>query len=329
MSEFKDFITNTNFIGSYNVFLSGNVDDKNKGFVFVEDDSDSSFWQEFISHFYPDEYTFHISSKSGKKVTGKRFLETMYDKTSSQFIIAVDSDYDYIASKAQPDHDFNNSKYIIHTYGFSRESVQLEKESLQNFFRRCRWTISHNIDLIGFLDSFSKISFEGLTKYFALLQSNGYSTKFQKEFDDCFNVKNRKLVGENLDLDSSIIDTISNNLDGFFNSKDVSREEAETAKSFLESIGINNDNAYRFISGHVFFDLMKKIHSDTLIQLQEKGIEQIDQDLTGVERGNRVKQIRNNFKDNFSFNTHCNLYPINSEDEIHKLILSDIENIKN
>lgn len=329
MSEFKEFITNTNFIGSYNVFLSGNIDDKNKGFVFVEDDSDSSFWEEFISHFYPDEYTFRTSSKSGEKITGKRFLESVYDKASSQFIIAVDSDYDYIASKTQPDHAFNNSKYIIHTYGFSRESVQLEKKSLQNFFRRCKWTISHSIDLIGFLDSFSKISFEGLTKYFVLLQSNGYSTEFQKEFDNCFNVKDRKLVGENLHLDSSIIDTIRNNLDNFFNSKDVSREETETAKSFLESIGINNDNAYRFISGHVFFDLMKKIHSDTLIQLQKKEIEQIDQDLTGVERGNRVKQIRNNFKDTFSFNAHCNVYPINLEDEVHRLILSDIENIKN
>ena len=329
MSEFKEFITNTNFIGSYNVFLSGNINDRDKGFVFVEDDSDSSFWEEFISHFYPDEYTFRTSSKSGEKVTGKRFLESIYDKASSKFIIAVDSDYDYIASKSQPDHAFNHSNYIIHTYGFSRESVQLEKRSLHNFFRRCKWTISHNIDLITFLNAFSKISFKGLTKYFTLLQLNGYSTEFQKEFDSCFNVKDRKLVSEDLHLDLSAIDTISNNLDAFFSNKVISAEETETAKKFLESISIDNDNAYRFISGHVFFDLMKKIHADTLLQLQKKEIEQIDQSLTGVERGNRVKQIKNGFRDTFSFKTHCNVYPINLEDEVHRLILSDIENIKN
>lgn len=329
MSEFKEFITNTNFIGSYNVFLSGNINDKTKGFVFVEDDSDSSFWEEFISNFYPDDYTFRTSSKSGEKVTGKRFLESVYDKASSQFIIAVDSDYDYIASKTQPEHAFNHSKYIIHTYGFSRESVQLEKRSLQDFFRRSKWTISHNVDLIEFLDLFSKMSFEGLTKYFILLQSNGYSTEFQKEFDNCFNVTDRKLVGEDLRLDLGVIDIIRNNLDYFFDSKIFSVEEIEAAERFLQSIYINSANAYRFISGHVLFDLMKKIHSDTLVQLQKKEIEQIDRNITGVQRGDRVKQIKHAFKDTFSFKAHCNVYPINLEDEIHQLILSDVENIKN
>lgn len=328
MSEFKGFITNTNFISSYNVFLSGNIQDKNKGFVFVEDDSDSNFWEEFISHIYPGEYTFRTSSKSGEKITGKRFLESIYDKASSKFIIAVDSDYDYIAAKDQPDHAFNHSKYIIHTYGFSRESVQLEKSSLQEFFRRCKWTVTHNVDLMGFLDLFSKLSFQNLTKYFILLKANGYSTEFQKDFDSCFNVKDRELVDENLCLDLSIIDSIEHSLDAFFINKNISIEEIESAQCFLESIGINNGNAYRFISGHVFFDLMKKIHADTLIQLKKKEIEKIDRNVTGVERGNRVKQIKNGFKDTFSFNAHCNVYPINLEDEVHKLILADIKNIK-
>lgn len=328
MSEFKGFITNHQFVGSYNAFLTGDAKDSTKGFVFVEDDSDSSFWEEFISQYYPDEYTFRTSSKSHQKITGKRFLESIYETASSKIIIAVDSDYDYIAAKDIPEHAFNQSKYIIHTYGFSRESVQLEKNSLQEFFRRCKWTVSHNIDLIKFLDEFSRVSFEGLAKYLVLLKRNNYNSKYQKDFDSCFNVLNKELVNEELYLDNSIIYTINTNLNDFFDGKDISAADISAAKDFLISICINKENAYRFISGHVFFDLINKIYLDTIIQLKKKEVEIIKDGLTGTEIGYRIAQIMTEFKDLFSFKAHCHLYPINHEDEVHRLILLDIKNIK-
>lgn len=328
MSEFKGFITNHQFVGSYNAFLTGDIKDSTKGFVFVEDDSDSSFWEEFISQYYPDEYTFRTSSKSNQKVTGKRFLESIYGDASRKIIIAVDSDYDYIAAKDKPEHAFNQSKYIIHTYGFSRESVQLEKNSLQEFFRRCKWTVSHNVDLIKFLDDFSRVSFEGLAKYCVLLKRNNYNSEYQKDFDSCFNVLNQELVDEDLYLDNSITCTINTNLNDFFDDKGISATDISAAKGFLTSIYINEDNAYRFISGHVFFDLINKIYLDTIIQLKKKEVGIIKSSLTGAEIGNRVGQIKTEFKDLFSFKSHCHLYPINHEDEVHRLILLDVKNIK-
>lgn len=328
MSEFKGFITNDLFAGSYNALLTGDPKDRTKGFVFVEDDSDSSFWEEFISQYYPDEYTFRTSSKSNKKVAGKRFLESIYETASSKIIIAVDSDYDYIAAKDKPEHAFNQSKYIIHTYGFSRESVQLEKNSLQEFFRRCKWTVSHNIDIIKFLEEFSIVSFDGLAKYLVLLKRNDYNSKYQKDFDSCFNVLNKELVNEELYLDNSTIYNINTNLNDFFDDKGISAADISAEKVFLTSISINKDNAYRFISGHVFFDLINKIYLDTIIQLKKKEVDIVKNGLTGTEIGNRIAQIMNEFKDLFSFKAHCNLYPINREDEVHKLILLDIKNIK-
>lgn len=329
MSEFKGFITNHQFAGSYNALLTGDPKDCTKGFVFVEDDSDANFWEEFISQYYPDEYTFRTSSKSSQKVTGKRFLESIYDTASSKIIIAVDSDYDYIASKDKPEHAFNQSKYIIHTYGFSRESVQLEKNSLREFFRRCKWTVSHNIDIIKFLEEFSIVSFNGLAQYLVLLKRNDYDSKYQKDFDICFNVLNERLVNEELYLDNSIINNIRNNLDKFFDDKNISTANINDEKDFLINISINEYNAYRFISGHVFFDLINKIYSDTIIQLKKKEVEIIKSSQVGKEIGNRIAQMTTEFKDSFSFKTHCNLYPINREDEVHKLILLDIKNIKN
>lgn len=328
MSEFSDFLTDKNYISSYNVFLSGDTADKDNGIIYVEDASDWKFWEEFIGYHYPEEYICRPSSKDGKTVTGKRFLETIYDKANEKVIIAIDSDYDYIASKAQASHVFNHNKYIIHTYGFSRESVQLEKHHLQSFFEQCRLTLPNTVNLLDFLDQFSEISFKALARYKVLLDRVNYVNIYEGEFNSCFNIINKKLVDDYLNLDLSTISEIEGSLDRFFSEKNLSKNDIDEAKDFLNRISINKSNAYRFISGHIFFDLVKKIHKGALSQLMKNEIIKVKEDVDKNSIKDGVSHVTNLFKESFSFDTYCNMRRVDPNDEVHKLILSAIHKIK-
>ncbi|MGM8899298.1 MULTISPECIES: hypothetical protein [unclassified Psychrobacter] len=328
MSEFSDFLTDRDYIGSYNVFLSGNIADKDNGIIYVEDASDWKFWEEFIDYYYPKEYMCRPSSKDGKTVTGKRFLETIYDTANEKVIIAVDSDYDYIASKAQASHVFNHNKYIVHTYGFSRESVQLEKYHLQNFFERCKLTLPNTVNLLEFLEKFSEISFSALARYTVLLKRVNYINIHENGFNSCFNILDNKLIDNDLNVDLSTINKIENSFDLFFSEKNISENDIDEAEYFLKRIGINKGNAYRFISGHVFFVIVKKIHKDSLLQLMKDEIVKVKEDVDKKSIKGMVSHVTHLFKNSFSFDTYCNMRYVDPDDEVHKLILSAIDNIK-
>lgn len=328
MSEFHDFFTSKNFIGAYNVFSSGDIKDKNKGIIYVEDASDYSFWEGFIGYHYPNEYMCRPSSKEGKTVTGKRFLEKIYKDANEKIIIAVDSDYDYIASKVQEDHIFNHNKYVIHTHGFSRESVQIEKDSLDHFFKLCRLTIPNTVNLSSFLNDFSEIAFKGLAKYIVILNRIDYSNIYDSEFNSCFHLLDENMVDENLLISKSGIEKIEKKMDLFFDDKCIYEDDIIKSEYFLNDIGINRDNAYRFISGHVLFDLIKKIHKINLSQLMKHEIKNINKNVTGNEIKDRVNQVKTRFNDSFSFDTYCHMRQVDLEDEVHKFILSAIKNIK-
>lgn len=329
MSEFHDFFTDKDFVGSYNVFISGNIEDRNNGIIYVEDATDWLFWEEFVAYYYPKEYMCRPSSKNGKTVTGKRFLETIYDQANDKVLIAVDSDYDYIISKLEADHPFNNNKYIMHTYGFSRESVQLEKHNLQNFFRKSKLTIPNDIDLLGFLNALSEIAFKALAKYILLVKSIGYKTTYSKRFNSCFNVLGIKIINENLSLNPQVIPSIDRKIDAFFSDKSLPDSEIIDTEDFLNKIGVNKDNAYRFISGHVLFDLLKKIHKDTLKILMRSEIKNVEGTVSENEVKSRTVQVVTLFENLFSFDTYCNMCTIDPNDEIHGFILSDIKSIRN
>lgn len=328
MSEFQDFFTNKKFIGSYNAVLSGNNEDKNNGIIYIEDASDGSFWEHFIGYCYPNQYICRPSSVNGKNVAGKRFLEKIYTEANEKAIVAVDSDYDYIASKKDVNHAFNHNKYIIHTYGFSRESVEIEKDRIQVFFKKCRLTIPNNVNLLDFINRFSELCFKGLTRYIVFLEANNFNSMHNKDFHSCFNVLKTKLVDRNLDLDFSVMVDIDRKIDLFFYDKNISAIDIDNMKIFLNNIGINEGNAYRFISGHVLYDLVKKIHRESLNQLMKSEAKNIRNNVNKGEIKSRVEQIRKKFISSFSIETHCSTMNIDHNDSLHEKIIFNIKNIK-
>ncbi len=275
MSNFQDFFTNADYIGGYNAIREHDISARDMGVVYVEDGSDVMFWREFIEKHFPNRYRFQTASNG---VTGKRALEKLYDTANKKALIAVDSDYDCIKAKFDTNHPFNrnHNHCILHTVGFSRESALIEKDSLQGFLQRCQYTVPHNINLTDFIDEFSQWAWFGLSRFITANYNDRYQFLAgidlhheESAFHKCFNITDKQLICEDLTLDHSLLATVKDNLDNLFQKNNFTDSDLQTTEKILIELGINENNAYRFICGHTLEELIKAIHNQLLKKLNK------------------------------------------------------------
>lgn len=326
MSDYSKYFTNPNFIGAYNASKEGSKDAFQKGIVYIEDDSDQNFWEKFINIYYPNQYNIQASIVGRPGIRGKRALEQFFDSANRKVVIAVDSDYDYICPNYKLGYYFNENKFIIHTFGFSRESALLEKTHIQSFLTSIKHTISHKVDFLSFINSFSKLAFKGLVLFtIELTEGNPHQLK-ECDFDSCFHILNLTIINESLEINYDLISIISERINVFFKQSNHPEGNIKSKEKDLNALGVQEDNAYRFISGHLFYDIITTLHTQLINQLRKLEIEKIRREFSGEATGNRIKQLNKIFNDDFSIVTHCRNYPVNDSDEIHSKIKERVSN---
>lgn len=322
MSDFQSYLTNGNFISAYLANKEGNKDSAQKGLVYIEDDSDQVFWEKFINSLFPNQYNVQASIKDRPSQRGKRALEKLYEGANDKVLIAVDSDYDLICPSSNSIYSsfLTNNKFIIHTFGFSRESALLDKDNLNLFFKSIKHTIEHNVDIDSFLNKFSPITFKGLVFFSSELNSGNKLGFIESDFHNCFNILGEKIVKDDLTLDETLLDIIEHNLCSYFNQLQYSDEQINQAECYLQALNITPDNAYRYISGHTVYDLVSKIHEQLTDMLYKQEVDKIRISFTGKAVGERISQLKSSFPKQFPLEAFCHSYPINQDDELHKKI---------
>ncbi|PID37847.1 MAG: hypothetical protein CR966_00185 [Pseudomonadales bacterium] len=313
MSNFQDFFTNPDYIGGYNAIREHDISARDMGMVYVEDGSDVAFWRIFIDKCHPNQYSIGVFSKEddgdgrdGRIITGKRKLEEFYPRLNTKVLVAVDSDYDCIKAKFNSSDSFNNSHpfnhnpYILHTFGFSRESALIEKDSLHGFLQRCQYTVPHHIDLANFINQFSQLAWFGLIRFITANYNDSYQLYEESDFHQCFNITDKQFIRENLALDNSPLAIVKGNLNNLFQENHFFEDDLNVTQQILTELGINENNAYRFICGHTLDKLVKKIHKDLLDILYDKEIVVIRGQFQGNEIRERIEQLKNNFNSHIS-----------------------------
>lgn len=329
MSDFQSYLTNGNFISAYLANKEGNKNSAQKGLVYIEDDSDQVFWEKFVNSHFPNQYNVQASIKDRPSQRGKRALEKLYEGANEKVLIAVDSDYDLICPTANPEYSqfLTNNRFIIHTYGFSRESALLDKHYINLFFKSIKHTIQHNADIESFLNKFSYIAFQGLVFFSNELNSGNTLGFIESDFHNCFHILEKKIVKDDLSLDENILDIIENNLCAYFHQLQYTDEQIAKAESYLHAFNINSDNAYRYISGHTVYDLISKIHEQLTDIIYKKEVDKIKANFSGKAIGERISQLSSSFPKQFPLEAFCHSYPINQNDEIHQKIKDKVASI--
>lgn len=319
MAEFRDYFTNPNYISGYNAILSGNANDKEKGVIYVEDEADVWFWRTLIEVYFPNQYEYKTASKDKQ---GKTALRQFYENLNSKVLVARDADYDWIC----PNQDDLNNPYILHTFAYSKESVLIEKKSIDVFFKGISHTYRHNVSMNDVLGQLSALIFRGLCWLVSKCLKDKSINKINlNEFNKNYHVLGENLILDDLTFDVDIFKVIAKNIDS---NLFVSDDDFYDTKSYLSNFCIDENNAYRFISGHYLDEFVNKVHEQLCNQLLCKEMNDIRQNFEGKVINERQKQLNHIFKHHFSLPTYYRQYLIDDNDEIHQRILNKIRQIK-
>ena len=322
MSRFSQYPFEASYIKSYNLINHGEA----KYNLYTEDDSDNWFWEKFIDAFFPNQY--RILSLTQR---GKRALEAYYHEAKIEALIAVDSDFDYLCPNTDCGNSLHSNPFILHTFSYSRESALIERNYIQDFLANIKFTVINEVDINQFLQIFSEHVFDGLTNFIHLKNFNHIDLNYDK-FHQCFHLTDNQIVIVNSDnkpsIDMSVLDSIPQKIQAYFEPYTVSSAEYEVAQGHLNSLGVTTNNAYRFINGHELENLITSIIKQLTTTLTNLELEFIKRDFQGQQINDRKKQVEKTLREESQIKPYLRRYLICDSDEVHQNICAQIEDLK-
>lgn len=277
--------------------------------VYVEDPNDILFW----SRIFDNTYDIRIYQNNLNKCeTGKRNLEKIYSKCHSSLLVAVDCDYDYLCPEQNRyAYSMCSNPYVIHTVGYSRESVIYSSGYLSHIIDKINYTFRFsNINIDLFLSSYSRLFYPVFVRFLYLINNQDFMSTDEKKQKILKDKLNKFLtidikLNADLSIDISILDRKEKEINRIVRFLDKKIYEREAFSKFIESFnqkGLTSDNMYRFINGHVLEEkiitpLLKEIHR----LRKEYEIQNMPQYNDG--QGVRINQIVNHYKNKCNLET--------------------------
>lgn len=300
MSDFDNYVTNPDYLAAY--------DFDGKGYLYVEDESDIPFWEEIVSQIIPNKYHVKPAVQGSESIRGKHHLEKRISQLHDKFLIAIDSDFDFICPNGRLPNslNINNNKFILQTYLYSRESFQFSREQLVKVMSKIKYTIKPEIDILKLVDIFSYNCFELLTKFIYLKEKkisiviDGRSFREKKLCEVLSIPKKSKITDKNFCINYNLFNKHKSDIDSVtlkINPLISDVDDYEAFKEDLDKKGLNVINACLFISGHVYESYINQIfeHVISLLLIQE--IDKIKKEVDGVMVEDKINKVKKHFRD--------------------------------
>lgn len=311
--SFSDYRHDSQYLQGFSALTKQGI------FVYVEDESDISFWGNILG----GDYSVKVYSKKIderlEKVRGKGALLKLAEKgwLNEQQHIAVDADFDYLC----PNYRFDGQvmkqyeKYIHHTFVYGKESIIYHANYL-NYFVKNKLYYSHDVELqfdfMEFIELYSRLCYKPLTYFLYLREyqkidkidlnqwgkykSKCKSSKKISDFWKCFFIFDhfcdiQDLVTNQLEINHDLIHRLMTYIDSFCDKLSKSelfiQSEYQDFINNLNERGLNEKNACYFINSHIFEDeIIKPIFDKLKAIIHQKEIDNvINQD---VSRKNAV-----------------------------------------
>lgn len=316
MSDFSNYLTNSNYVKAYGF--------NNKGIVYIENERDLSFWEKMINEIHPERYEFKRAVIEGSSIRGKRALEKLYENLNEDVLVAIDSDFDYLSpNRNKYSKHVNENKFLLHTFSFSRESVLCNPKTLNHVLSCIKYFIPSDYKFDAFIIKLSKICYNYLLPFCYLMEKNIFVIDEADFHKPLSSIKNEFHLQDWPEAESKIKELTQKLME-----KITNQIEYKEFVNFLHSLGVNEETAYRYISGHVLKDdIIDTIIHDITIDLKNSEIEVIKKECTGKMIHDRIKALRNHFESSCSFNTLLENSNTIEDDEVYIKIITKIKSI--
>lgn len=297
MSDFSRMIGSPAFIRAYSSIQSGQT----MGNIFVENPTDIPFWQHVVNAVEASRYKVRPIAK--EKAAGKRTLQTRYAELNQEFLVAVDSDYDYLCPERH-DHavQLNENPFILHTYCYSRESFQC-----------CHLSVESITDILYYHEALPSEILEALTQYsrciypalcaFAYLHNQNWQKYGEDLFKDALTTEAAAcLIDDELRINGDLLTRLKTRIDEYCQSlmNDITdRVTFEDFKAELNRKGITEDNAYMFINGHCLQNTVVKPMLEKMVAVTKRAEKASIDDMYPEPERRPTKRQKMNEIDNY------------------------------
>ncbi len=209
--------------------------------------TDEWFWSLTLSQIFLEKAfkIYRYSNLPTENSFGKQNVLQFKDFAASDYILCVDSDYDYLLENPDLQHPF-----IFQTYVYAVENYQCYAPNLINILRRGCDTEGGVFNFEDFINHYSKA-------IYPLLVYSLFSMKIDGEFTA---IKCGEQIGfkkiQNLDIDLASLMQLVDNQCLDFEKKYDELSEFQLFKQRLIELGLTETNAYLFVRGH---DLLENV----------------------------------------------------------------------
>ena len=303
---------------------------KGKAIVFTEDQDDIFFWKNIFKN-KGDGYKIFPSVSLGT-ANGKPELLKIIGNLHKHLFIALDSDLNYVCRNYQQDlhNKFINIPFVFQTYTYSKESYEYDIVNINKYLSYIYYSKDIDSNFNAFISDFSTICFK-VVLYITFMLEKGIAfnrndfEKFLKfSGTDFFYVNDifKNLANDNL---INLNQMINNNYSGIV---DINSIDYKNHLNYIESIGINNSTAYKFINGHILESSLSKFLNEYKSLVQKKELEHVASIYPeGQPKVQEINKIIKHFRENCSISTLIKRSEINSNCPFVQRIISDLSSV--
>lgn len=330
MRDFEHYFTDPSYAQAYGF--------NSKGLIYLENERDCAFWEEVLEATNPNQYDIKRSIAENNKSRGKRSLEKLYSTLNPNVLVAIDADFDYLCPKNTDYSEYISGDYILHTFSYSRESVMCNVESINDTIKKIRLYEKSNFNISDIIKTYSIICYKALPKFLFLFNLRNENVN-ESSFHDDLTISPSKelpLFTSDFEFNLAIFKQLEEKVEARLNRHNEIIESENLSAEFdlylehLLTLGFNENNAYRYISGHLIYEnlilpILKAIKS-TLLRIEIEKVKELHKGNSEAIKAN-ISGVHNHFSEKCSYVTLLENCEKIKSDEIYQKILNKAKGI--
>lgn len=264
--------------------------------VFVEGYDDVAFWRGIFDHFRNPYLRFEISVPNREDLPkGKKVLLSMAESAGEDFLLCMDSDFDFLMGDAtSQSRTVNGCAHLFHTYAYATENYLCYAPSLHNVCVKATKNDTWIFDFEKFLTAYSERIYPVFLWY---VYSAVHDTQHNFTLVDFKNTVRLNYL-DLRDDGASTLQWVGRNVDRCCRRlSEKHLEMAGAVSAYGEELarrGLRPDNTYLYMHGHTLLDNVVMVLLQTVCeQLRRLSIEKIR---SSKKRGTAFANEMSNFK---------------------------------
>ncbi len=224
--------------------------------VYVEGYEDVAFWRGIFDHFSNPYLRFEISVPTRADLPkGKKILLNTIPESSSNLILCVDSDFDYLFGDSTPQsRDVNGSQFMFHTYTYATENYLCYAPSLHNVCVKATKNDTRIFDFEKFMAEYSKAIYPAFLWYSFSAQLSSENIFILADFKNTVRINFLDINDSGANTVAWVGRNVNRKVQALCESHPAMEEQIGEFERRIVARGVTPETTYLYMHGHTLMD---------------------------------------------------------------------------